>query len=57
MFGYGRFHNKYETGREGDWMNIGAANTKQYISLYRCAADDRGQQQAGFLVSGSRCLS
>lgn len=42
MMGYGRFHYKYASGREGDWMKIGIANNKQYISVYCCAADDDG---------------
>lgn len=42
MLGYGKLHYRYATGREGDWMKIGIANNKQYISLYCCAADDRG---------------
>ena len=42
MLGYGKFHYKYKTGREGDWMKIGIANNKQYISLYCCAADENG---------------
>ncbi len=42
MLGYGRMHYRYASGREGDWMKIGIANNKQYISLYCCAADDRG---------------
>jgi Domain of unknown function (DU1801) len=42
MLGYGRFHYRYATGREGHWMKIGVANNKQYISLYCCAADARG---------------
>lgn len=42
MLGYGKFHYKYKSGREGDWMKIGIANNKKYISLYCCAADDGG---------------
>ncbi len=42
MLGYGKFHYKYSSGREGDWMKIGIANNKRYISLYSCAADDNG---------------
>lgn len=42
MLGYGKFHYKYASGREGDWMKIGIANNKQYISLYCCAADENG---------------
>jgi len=42
FLGYGTYHYKYATGREGDWMRIGIANNKQYISLYCCAGDERG---------------
>ncbi len=42
MLGYGKYHYKYKSGREGEWMKIGIANNKQYISLYSCAADDNG---------------
>jgi uncharacterized protein YdhG (YjbR/CyaY superfamily) len=42
MMGYGKFHYKYASGREGDWMKLGIANNKQYISLYCCSADERG---------------
>lgn len=34
IIGYGSFHYRYESGREGDWFPIGLANRKQYISLY-----------------------
>lgn len=42
MLGYGKFHYKYASGREGDWMKVGIANNKRYISLYCCAADENG---------------
>jgi len=42
MLGYGTVHYRYASGREGDWMKIGIANNKQYISLYCCAAEDGG---------------
>jgi hypothetical protein len=42
MLGYGPFHYKYASGREGDWFRIGLASQKQYISLYACGADERG---------------
>ena len=42
MLGYGKLHYRYASGREGDWLKIGIASNKQYISLYCCAADDRG---------------
>src|SRR5688572_13535726 len=42
MLGYGPFRYKYESGREGDWCKVGLASNKSYISLYACAADQRG---------------
>jgi hypothetical protein len=42
MLGYGKMKYKYASGREGEWMKIGIANNKQYISLYCCAANDDG---------------
>jgi uncharacterized protein YdhG (YjbR/CyaY superfamily) len=42
MLGYGKFHYRYKSGREGDWMKLGIANNKRYISFYCCAADERG---------------
>lgn len=42
MLGYGTYHYRYASGREGDSMRIGIANNKQYISLYCCATDDDG---------------
>ncbi len=32
--GYGRYHYKYASGREGDAALVGLANRKQYISVY-----------------------
>jgi hypothetical protein len=42
MLAYGRWHYKYESGREGDWFRIGVASNKNYISLYICAGDKNG---------------
>ena len=41
MLGYGTYHYKYASGREGDWMVIGLANQKNYISLYSCLSDGK----------------
>ena len=40
MLGFGKYHYKYASGREGDWALIGLASQKQYISLYICATVD-----------------
>lgn len=37
VIGYGSYHYKYKTGREGDWFIVGLASQKNYISLYICA--------------------
>ena len=42
MLGYGNYHYKYKSGREGDWPIIALARQKNYISLYACMSD--GQQ-------------
>lgn len=34
MMGYGPYHYKYASGREGDWVQVGLASQKNYISLY-----------------------
>lgn len=35
--GYGRYHYRYASGREGDSPQVGLSSRKQYISLYTCA--------------------
>ena len=40
MLGYGTYHYKYASGREGDWAIIALASQKNYISLYVCAESD-----------------
>ena len=42
MLGYGRYHYRYASGREGDTAILGVASRKQYISLYLMASDERG---------------
>ncbi len=40
IIGYGNYHYKYSSGREGDWMIIGLASQKNYISLYICSTEN-----------------
>jgi hypothetical protein len=40
MLGYGRYHYKYASGREGDTFVVGIANNKRYISLYILGTED-----------------
>ncbi|MBP1631989.1 MAG: hypothetical protein H6Q11_277 [Acidobacteria bacterium] len=42
MLGYGKFHYRYASGREGDAVLVGVADNKQAISLYVMAADEGG---------------
>ena len=37
--GYGPYHYKYASGREGDWFRIGVSSNASYISLYVTAFD------------------
>ena len=41
MIGYGSFHYKSVSGREGDWCIIALASQKNYISVYVCATDGK----------------
>lgn len=40
MLGYGSFHYKSKSGREGDWPLLALASQKNYISVYLCAVKD-----------------
>src|SRR5688500_9601946 len=41
--GYGKYHYRYRTGREGDWWTIALVSQKRYISLYVSPSGERGQ--------------
>ncbi|CAA9492571.1 MAG: hypothetical protein AVDCRST_MAG38-2666, partial [uncultured Solirubrobacteraceae bacterium] len=40
MLGYGPYHYRYASGREGDSHLLSIANRKQYISLYVTSASE-----------------
>ena len=40
MIGYGPYHYRYATGREGDTFLVGLASQKNYISVYVQCTDD-----------------
>ncbi len=42
IIGYDSYHYKSKSGREGDWMKIGLASQKNYISVYVCAVNTHG---------------
>ena len=41
IIGYGEYTYKYASGRTGEWMIIGLASQKNYISLYICAVEGK----------------
>ena len=63
MLGYGKYHYRYPSGREGDWMLVAVASNKNYISLYVTpAAPDGGylaeryQEQLPKASIGKSCI-
>lgn len=42
MVGFGDYHYKYETGREGDMFKVGFSPRKQYLSIYTMGYRDMG---------------
>jgi hypothetical protein len=37
IVGFGRYHYKYASGREGDWMRIGFSSRKKTLTVYSMA--------------------
>jgi Domain of unknown function (DU1801) len=62
FIGYGRYHYRSASGREGDWFPIGLTNNKRYVSLYVCVADDDGYlaeqnaERLGKVSVGKSCI-
>jgi hypothetical protein len=63
IIGYGPYHYKYASGREGDWFLIGIAAGKSHYSLHICAGDKNGylaEQNAtklGKVKTGRSCIN
>lgn len=53
MIGYGPYHYKYASGREGDTARICLASQKNYISLYVICGDGNAEKYAGRLPKAS----
>lgn len=59
IVGFGKYHYKYDSGREGDWFITGFSNRKQQISLYIMAGFDRYNaliSNLGKHKTGKSCL-
>lgn len=59
MIGFGNYHYKYESGREGDWFLTGFSPRKQNLTLYIMAGFDRYDElmaKLGKYKTGKSCL-
>lgn len=62
FLGYGTYHYKYASGREGDWFVVGLASQKHYLSLYLCASEpggylaERNKDRLGKVSVGRSCI-
>jgi hypothetical protein len=60
IVGFGQYHYKYDSGREGDWFIAGFSPRKQYLSLYIMSGFtkyDELLQKLGKFKSGKSCLN
>lgn len=59
IVGFGSYHYKYASGREGDWMLTGFSPRKQNLTLYIMAGFDRYDEllkKLGKFSTGKSCL-
>ena len=59
IVGFGDYHYKYESGREGDWFVTGFSPRKQNLTLYIMAGFDNYDQllsRLGKYKTGKSCL-
>ena len=59
IIGFGKYHYKYPSGREGDWMQIGFAPGKAAISLYLTYDADKltsEMEGLGKFKTGKGCI-
>lgn len=59
IVGFGTYHYKYDSGREGDWMLTGFSPRKQALTLYIMSGFDKYQElmdQLGTYKTGKSCL-
>lgn len=59
IIGFGQYHYKYDSGREGDFMRIGFSPRKANLSLYIIAGINKYQDllnQLGKHKTGKSCL-
>jgi Domain of unknown function (DU1801) len=60
IFGFGEYHYKYASGREGDWMKTGFAIRKNALTIYiMCGLKEQGsllKDLGKHKISGGSCL-
>ncbi len=59
IVGFGSYHYKYASGREGDWLLTGFSPRKQYLTLYIMAGFDEYDElmsKLGKYKTGKSCL-
>ena len=59
IIGFGKYHYRYKTGREGDWMRVGFSPRKQNLTLYIMSGFEEFQQlleKLGKYKLGKSCL-
>lgn len=59
IVGFGTYHYKGKSGREGDWMLVGFSPRKQNLTLYIMAGFDRYDEllkKLGKFTTGKSCL-
>lgn len=63
LIGYGKYHYKYASGREGDWFLIGLAAGKSGYALHICAGDkdgylvEKNAAKLGKVKTGRSCIN
>ncbi len=59
IIGFGNYHYKYKSGREGDWFLIGFSPRKQSLTLYIMSGFDNYEEKLkklGKFKTGKSCL-
>jgi Domain of unknown function (DU1801) len=63
LIGYGKYHYKSASGREGDWFTVGLAAGKKDYSLHICVGDkdgylvERNAAKLGQVKTGRSCIN
>jgi hypothetical protein len=63
VLGYGKYHYKYASGREGDWFLIGLVAGKKDYALHICVGDkdgylvEKNAAKLGHVKTGRSCIN